>query len=39
MGIFSMWNRSAGAEDLDQGVLKAQSTPGAVLLDVRTEAE
>ena len=39
MGIFSMWNRSAGAEDLDQGVLKAQSTTGAVLLDVRTEAE
>lgn len=39
MGIFSMWNHSAGAENLDQGVLKAQSTPGAVLLDVRTEAE
>lgn len=39
MGFFSMWNRSARSEDLDQGVLKAQSTPGAVLLDVRTEAE
>ena len=39
MGIFSMWNRSAGAEDLDQGVLKAKTTTRAVRLELRTKPE